>query len=89
MGEKFDITPNSMQYFHHLQRLSPRRPYLQRCGGHGAALCQPRGFKPASDHWSVNAHGHNVSGYAVKQSVLPITTLGDRRPYGVTLGLKW
>jgi iron complex outermembrane recepter protein len=41
------------------------------------------------DRWSVAAYIRNVGNYAVKESVLPATSLGDPRTFGVTLGAKY
>ena len=46
-------------------------------------------FSPAEAGWSLNAYVRNVTNYAVKQSTLPITTIGDPRTFGVTLSTKW
>ncbi|HET6554684.1 MAG TPA: TonB-dependent receptor plug domain-containing protein [Dyella sp.] len=46
-------------------------------------------LKPASEIWSLNAYVRNIRNYAVKESYLPSTTLGDPRLFGVTLNFKW
>ncbi len=47
-------------------------------------------FAPTnSDFWSVSGYVRNLRNYAVKESFLPATTIGDPRTMGVTLSLKW
>lgn len=46
-------------------------------------------FTTANERISVAAFVKNLSNYAVKQSTLPATTIGDPRTYGVTLGFNW
>lgn len=41
------------------------------------------------DRYSISAYIRNVSNYAVKQSVLPATSIGDPRTFGFTLGAKY
>jgi iron complex outermembrane receptor protein len=46
-------------------------------------------FTPADGPWSLNAFVRNVTNYAVKQSTLPITAIGDPRTFGLTLSTRW
>jgi iron complex outermembrane receptor protein len=46
-------------------------------------------FTPADGPWSLNAYVRNVTNYAVKQSTLPITAIGDPRTFGLTLSTRW
>ncbi len=46
-------------------------------------------FTPADGPWSLSAYVRNVSNYAVKQSTLPVTTIGDPRTFGLTLSTRW
>lgn len=46
-------------------------------------------YTPAGADWSINAYVHNVSDYAVKESVLPVTAIGDPRTFGVVLSKTW
>ncbi len=46
-------------------------------------------YVPAKGNWSINAYVHNISDYAVKLSVLPATSLGDPRTFGLVLSEKW
>jgi iron complex outermembrane receptor protein len=45
-------------------------------------------FTSPSGRYSLSAYVKNINNYAVKQSVLPATALGDPRTFGVTLGAK-
>jgi iron complex outermembrane receptor protein len=45
-------------------------------------------FTSPSRRYSLSAYVKNINNYAVKQSVLPATALGDPRTFGVTLGAK-
>jgi len=47
------------------------------------------GFSTSNERISVNAFVKNLSNYAVKQSTLPATTIGDPRTYGVSVGVNW
>ncbi len=46
-------------------------------------------YTPAKGNWAINAYVHNLSNYAVKESVLPATSLGDPRTVGVVLSERW
>lgn len=46
-------------------------------------------FTPAHADWTVTGWVRNVSDYAVKQSVLPATSIGDPRTFGGTLAYKF
>ncbi|MHB8286402.1 MAG: TonB-dependent receptor domain-containing protein, partial [Caulobacteraceae bacterium] len=46
-------------------------------------------FTPAHADWTVTGWVRNVSDYAVKQSVLPATSIGDPRTFGGTIAYKW
>ena len=46
-------------------------------------------YTPAHGNWAINAYVHNLANYAVKESVLPATSLGDPRTVGVVLSERW
>jgi len=46
-------------------------------------------FASPTGAWSANAYVHNLADYAVKTSVLPATTIGEPRTYGVVINRKW
>ncbi|PXA93694.1 hypothetical protein DMC18_08280 [Caulobacter sp. D5] len=46
-------------------------------------------YTPADGPWSLSAYVRNISNYAVKQSTLPVTTIGDPRTFGLTLSTRW
>lgn len=46
-------------------------------------------FTPARGDWTLNAYVHNIADYAVKMSVLPATSLGDPRTFGLVLSKRW
>jgi len=46
-------------------------------------------YTPAKSEWTIDAYVHNISNYAVKMSVLPATSLGDPRTFGVVLSKHW
>ena len=46
-------------------------------------------YTPAKGNWAINAYVHNLGNYAVKESVLPATSLGDPRTVGVVLSERW
>lgn len=43
---------------------------------------------PSGD-WKLSAYGHNLSNYAVKESVLPATTIGPPRTVGLVISKEW
>ncbi len=46
-------------------------------------------FTPVSGKWEISGYAHNLSNYAVKESALPSTTIGDPRTYGVNFNYHW
>jgi len=46
-------------------------------------------YNSASKGISVNAYIHNISDYAVKMSVLPATSIGDPRTFGIVVTKRW
>ena len=47
------------------------------------------GYIPASGHWQLSAYAHNLANYAVKESVLPATTIGPPRTVGLVISTRW
>jgi len=46
-------------------------------------------FIPTSGRWNLSGYVHNLSNYAVKESSLPTTTIGDPRTFGFNINYKW
>lgn len=46
-------------------------------------------YSPASEKWSLSAYARNLSNYAVKQSTLPYTIIGDPLTVGATVNVHW
>ncbi|MHB8285359.1 MAG: TonB-dependent receptor [Caulobacteraceae bacterium] len=46
-------------------------------------------FTPSHGNWTLTGWIRNVSNYAVKESTLPVVTIGDPRTFGGTVGFKW
>ena len=46
-------------------------------------------FTPTVGKWDLSGYAHNLSNYAVKQSSLPTTTIGDPRTFGFNFLYRW
>lgn len=46
-------------------------------------------YRAASRRWSIAAYAHNLSSYAVKESMLPYTSIGEPRTFGLVGRLRW
>lgn len=46
-------------------------------------------YTPSVGTWEISGYVHNLTDYAVKESGLPVTTLGDPRTFGFNFLYKW